>query len=418
MRVALVASLVSPLRRAEANGPHAVIIDLARGLTARGHRAVVYAAAGSVAEGIEIVQVFVDEAVRDGAVQVGVAAPSAATEALDRGFERLFAVLRRDGPDVVSQHAFDAAALRLAEGLPVLHTLHLPPVVPDVVAAARATQSALATVSAAARSSWRRAGISDLAVLRNGVPDPEPAGGAIAPIALIAGRISPEKGTDIAIRAARRAGLAPLVVGDAYDERYFSDAVAPLLRPGEWVGAVPRAMLYELMARSRLLLMPVQGDEPFGLVAAEAQMAGCPVVAYRRGALPEVVEHGVGGWLAEPDDEAQLVRGIATVRGFDRASIRRRARRRLGVERMVDAYERALAAVAARSTRPTALSPAAAAGPASFTCCSSAFMPSVRRGWEADDVAAPAPGPSGPGLIRAPWRSPGSTHAGTGRICN
>lgn len=351
MRVALVASLVSPLRHAEANGPHSVIIDLARGLSARGHDVTVHAAEGSVADGVEIVGVPVEAAARRAAIQVGRAASASAEAALNRGFERLFRRLRADPPDAISQHAFDAAAIRLAEGLPVLHTLHLPPISQAMVAAARATAAPLATVSEAARRAWRGAGAGEVALLRNGVPDWPRRPAAIAPIALIAGRIAPEKGTDVALRAARAAGLAPLVAGDVYDAAYFGRAVEPLLRPGEWIGPVPREALSELMGRSAVLLMPVRGDEPFGLVAAEAQMAGCPAVAYRRGGLTEVVQHGFGGWLVEPDDEAGLVSGIAAARRLDRDAIRRRARRRLGVQRMVEAYERALASVASRSVR-------------------------------------------------------------------
>jgi glycosyltransferase involved in cell wall biosynthesis len=285
----------------------------------------------------------VEEAAQGAAIQAGARASGTATAALNRGFERLFARLRHDAPDVVSQHAFDVAAIELAEGLPVIHTLHMPPIDDAMVRAARASRAQLATVSGAARRAWRAADVERVMLLRNGVPDFATSGAPVAPVALIAGRISPEKGTDTAIRVARRGGLAPLVVGDAYDAGYFTRSVRPLLRDGEWIGAVTRRERFELMARSALLIMPVHGDEAFGLVAAEAQMAGCPVVAYRRGALSEVVEHGLGGWLVDPGDEDGLVRAIAAVRGLNRAAIRRRARRRLGIDQMLDDYERAFA---------------------------------------------------------------------------
>lgn len=347
MRIAMVASLVSPMRAAEANGPHAVIIDLARGLTARGHQVTVYAAAGSTAAGVEIVEIPVEPEARDAALHVDGRAGDHAIAALNRGFARLFSQLRRDAPDVVSQHAFDAAAIELAEGMPVLHTLHMPPIVGEVVTAARTTRSSLATVSNAARERWLRAGIAEVGVLRNGVPDREPARGTTVPVGLIAGRISPEKGTDVAIRVARRAGLAVMVAGDVYDPDYFSESVEPLLRPREWIGPVPRDELFQIMVRCAVLLMPVRWDEPFGLVAAEAQMAGCPVVAYRRGALPEVVPHRIGGWLVEPDDEDALVSAVYLARGLDRIAVRAQAQRHLGVGQMVDAYERALTAATA-----------------------------------------------------------------------
>lgn len=348
MRIAMVTSLVSALRRAEANGPHAVVIDLARGLTLRGHEVAVYAAAGSVAEGVDVVGVPVDPAAADARVRVGHAAPARAVAALETGFETLFARLRRDRPDVVSQHAFDAAAFRLAEGLPVLHTLHLPPDDGEVVDAARRSTGRLAAVSRSAQRAWRTVAGGDVGVLRNGVPDREPADGVTVPVALVAGRISPEKGTATAIRVARRAGLAVLVAGDAYDTDYYAAEVEPLLRPGEWVGAVAREELFELMARCAVLLMPIRWDEPFGLVAAEAQMAGCPVAGFRRGALPEVVPDGIGGWLVDPDDADALVEAARHAMVLDRAAIRERARRELGVGAMVAAYERELIAIAAR----------------------------------------------------------------------
>jgi glycosyltransferase involved in cell wall biosynthesis len=120
-----------------------------------------------------------------------------------------------------------------------------------------------------------------------------------------------------------------------------------MLRPREWIGCVSRDELFQLMARCAVVLMPVEWDEAFGLVAAEAQMAGCPVVAYRRGALPEVVHHRVGGWLVEPGDEDALVAAVHLARGLDRHAIRRRAQRELGTAPMVDAYEQALIGLAA-----------------------------------------------------------------------
>ena len=356
MRIALVASLVSPIRAAEANGPHAIILDLARGLSARGHETTIYAASGSVVDSARAVrEIEVDPIARQAALRTdGQPASARPLAALGEGFGRLFDAVRDDRPDAVSQHAFDAAAIRLSDELPVLHTLHLPPIDEAVVGAARATRRPLAAVSEFGRRQWAEAGVRNLRVLRNGVPllDETWASVRVRNVALICGRISPEKGTHVAIRVARQAGLEPMVVGEVYDEGYFDESVRPLLRPGEFVGAVPRATLSRLMAESKVLLMPVAWDEPFGLVAAEAQMAGCPVVGYRRGALPEVVIDGLGGWLVDPDDEDALVDAIGRAGTLDRERIRSWARDSLGVERMIDDYERVLTQVASREATP------------------------------------------------------------------
>lgn len=352
MRIALVASLVSPIRAAAANGPHAVIRDLARGLLSRAHDVTIYAARGSVA-GVPramLREIDVDPIASLAAFNSGLQrAPARAQAALSEGFRRLFDAVADDGPDAVSQHAFDAAAIRFAEELPVLHTLHLPPIDDAVVDAARNTQRPLVAVSESSRRQWLKAGISSVRVLTNGVPAPpeSPYAFGVREVALIAGRICRDKGTHVAIRVARRAGLQPLVAGDVYDESYFDESVHPLLRRGEFVGAVSREQLWHLMAQSRVLLMPIAWEEPFGLVAAEAQMSGCPVVGYRRGALSEVVVDGVGGWLVDPSDENALVAAARSVSALDRGRIRAWAQANLGVERMVDAYERALTAVRA-----------------------------------------------------------------------
>jgi glycosyltransferase involved in cell wall biosynthesis len=339
----VVASLVTPLLRAQAGGAQAFLCDLARGLAAR-HDVLLYCAAGSEVPGVELVPIEVSPAVRTALVRPG-SEPAGPVPELRDGFERLFAELRRRGADAVSSHAFDADAFELSEGLPALHTLHLPPVVPAVVAAARSTRARLVTVSESSRRDWRRAGV-EAAVIRNGVPDFDPGTPPVEEVALIPGRISPEKGTAAAIEIARRAGLRPLVVGDPYDRRYFASEVEPRLRPGECRPAVPRAELARMMAAARVVLMPIDWDEPFGLVAAEAQVAGCPVAGYRRGALPEVVEEGVGGFLVEPGDAAGLASAARRCASLDRAGIRRRALACLLLDRSIEEYEAALAEVA------------------------------------------------------------------------
>ncbi len=335
MRVAVVASLVTPLLPAQAGGAQAFLSDLARGLAERGHSVQLYCAAGSEVPGVELVQVPVEAAVARAMVMPG-GAPAAPVAELRRAFEALFAELRRRGADAVSQHAFDVEAIEMAEGLPVLHTLHLPPLVPAVVAAARATSNRLATVSQSCRREWAKVGVEAI-VLPDGVPDWQPGPGPVRPVALIAGRISPEKGIADGVAAARLAGLEPLVVGADYDPAYRARLAGVEIRP-----PVARRELWRLMAESAVTLLPVKWEEPFGLVAAEAQVAGCPVAAYARGALPEVVAEGAGGFLARPDDVADLARAIGRCLELDRRSVRAQARQRLLLDRSLDAYERAL----------------------------------------------------------------------------
>jgi len=253
----------------------------------------------------------------------------------------MFDAIAAGSIDAVSQHAFDAPAFELGRGMPVLHTLHLPPIVDAVVRAARTVDAAhLATVSQAAARLWRTAGVEVGEVLPNGVPNVEVPRGGVDRVALVAGRISPEKGIQDALEAAGLAGLPARVAGAQYDPAYVVD-----LGRAEKLGSLPRDELRIVMARSAVTICAARWDEPYGLVAAEAQMAGCPVAAYRRGALPEVVEGGVSGFLAEPDDVGDLAHAITKCLDLDRAEVRASAARRLGLDAALDAYERALAGV-------------------------------------------------------------------------
>ena len=236
------------------------------------------------------------------------------------GYDRLFRRVRAENPDVVSQHAFDAEAIRLSAGLPVLHTLHLPPTVHTVVRACAQSSASFVALSDFAAAQWRAAGLERVQTIRVGVPDFTPLPAVVQPTALIS-----EKGTAPAIRAARRAGLRVQILD-----------------------GLPRRELSQLMAGSAVCLLPVERDEPFDLVAAEAQVAGCPVVGYAHGALPEVVEHGVSGVLCPPGDEAALAAAVRRALVLDRRQVRASGRARLLIAPMIERYEAELAALAER----------------------------------------------------------------------
>jgi glycosyltransferase involved in cell wall biosynthesis len=164
------------------------------------------------------------------------------------------------------------------------------------------------------------------------------------------GRISPEKGLDVAIRVARRAGWPiwiaarpPLSFGhDAEMERdrdYFEHVVRPLLsEPGvELIGEVGGAQKDDFLRNAAALLFPIRWPEPFGLVMPEALACGTPVLALREGSVPEVIEDGVTGFIRHFEDE--LVQAVERILELDRARCRSEAERRFSPASMADGYE-------------------------------------------------------------------------------
>ena len=162
------------------------------------------------------------------------------------------------------------------------------------------------------------------------------------------GRISPEKRVDRAIEIAKRAGL-PLKIAakvDKADEEYYKSEIEPLLDDPrvEFVGEIGDDEKNEFLGNARAFLFPIDWPEPFGLVATEAMACGTPVIAWPEGALPEIIEDGVNGFLCTSIDEA--VQAVKQVSEISRARCREVFEERFSASRMahdyVEIYERML----------------------------------------------------------------------------
>jgi glycosyltransferase involved in cell wall biosynthesis len=154
------------------------------------------------------------------------------------------------------------------------------------------------------------------------------------------GRVSPEKGLDRAIEIAGRAGYRLLVAAkiDRHDRDYFQHCLVPLMRQShvEYLGEIGERDKQELLGGALALVFPIDWPEPFGMVMAEALACGTPVIAYRSGSVPEVVDDGVTGFVC--DDIAQAVAAIGRVHELSRATCRRVFEQRFTSERMMRDY--------------------------------------------------------------------------------
>jgi glycosyltransferase involved in cell wall biosynthesis len=155
------------------------------------------------------------------------------------------------------------------------------------------------------------------------------------------GRISPEKGPDKAIEIAARAGV-PLKMAakiDAADQRYWDQEIAPMVasHPNvEFIGEINELQKAVFLGNARALLFPICWPEPFGLVMIEAMACGTPVIALAHGSVPEIIDHGVSGFVVHSMDEA--VAAANAVGTLDRPAIRKRFEHRFTAERMARDY--------------------------------------------------------------------------------
>jgi len=361
VKLAIVAPLVSPIREPQRGGSQAFVSELARGLVQRGHDVHLYAASGSAVAGVEVVDAGVDHR----ALAATLYRPSGgggagSSTAAQRAFDRVYDVVRDGGYDVVHNHAFDAPAVAPAAALraPVVHTVHLPPDAAVAAALRRAVRRrpppVVACVSASQADAWRRIVPVDAILppyIATGHIRFSPRAGAGA---VFAGRFSPEKGAADAIAIARLAGVEIDLFGDAYDPEYTREQIDPRRAvPGVSVhAAVAQTALWEAMAGAAVVLCPAGWEEPFGMVAAEAQACGTPVVAFRRGALPEVIVDRSTGFLVQPGDRQAAADAVRRAPSLSRRACREHAETHLDIARSLDAHERLYARVA--SARPGA----------------------------------------------------------------
>ena len=352
LRIALVAPVAQPVPPPRSGSIETVTDLLARGLVARGHDVTLFAT-GSSDTPAALHATFAEGYHADTSLW-----PWELCELLNLAA----AVERAADFDVIHAQAEFAplglAFARLARA-PMVQTVHHWPSDAEVALWSRYGDAPFIAVSNAQAQRLRGltvAGVVHHAVDADALPfraDPDD-------YLLFLGRFTPGKGVLSAIDAARRAGRRLLLA--AAENAYYREAVAPLVdgRRVVFRGEVGPDGRAALLGGARALLYPVEADEPFGLVLAEAMACGTPVAALDRGAVPELVDDGVTGGVFETLDD--LVAGLPGVAALDRARVRARAVERFGSDRMVDGYVEIYSALAGHDAGP-ALPPSRGTAP-------------------------------------------------------
>jgi glycosyltransferase involved in cell wall biosynthesis len=157
------------------------------------------------------------------------------------------------------------------------------------------------------------------------------------------GRIVPDKGTHLAVKAAKKAGV-PLVLAGIVDQHvaesvnYFEELIKPHIDGTQikYIGPVNLEQKVDLLSRARGFLNPIQWEEPFGMVMIEAMAAGCPVISFARGAAPEIIDDGKCGYLVH--DLSEMVQCMTQISSLDRRAVRAYTERNFSVRAMAEKY--------------------------------------------------------------------------------
>jgi glycosyltransferase involved in cell wall biosynthesis len=343
LRICLIASSRFPVREPFAGGLEAHTHSLARALVDRGHSVSLFAAPGSD-NTLDVHELPLAAFAQSDSARNDVAAHPDVWAQEHHAYLSLMLDLAKTGVgrfDVVHNNSLHYLPVAMAEavGLPVVTTLHTPPLSWLESAIRFAPTSAVfAAVSEHTARAWQDT-VATTVVL-NGIDTTRWAAGPGGGGAIWFGRIVPEKAPHLAMRAAKLAGIPLELAGPALDRCYFDEAIAPLLDDSiTYRGHLAHSDLIRAVGRASVAVVTPSWDEPYGLVAAEAMACGTPVAAFARGALPEIISDA-SGRLAEPDSVPSLAAAIIEARGLDRARVRDRAVQHFSLSRMVDDYER------------------------------------------------------------------------------
>jgi glycosyltransferase involved in cell wall biosynthesis len=335
MRIAQVAPLYEPVPPRLYGGTERIVSYITEELVRRGHEVTLFASGDSKTAARLV-------AVTERAVRLDAYSREVLAADISRQLGRVFC--DADRFDVIHCHV-DYLAYPFC-GLvrtPTLHTLHgrldlpyLAPVFrdfPDVP---------LVSISNAQRAPLASFGLTWAGTVYHGMPlDRSPFVAQPGDYLAFLGRLSREKQPEVAIEVAKRVGM-PLRIAakiDANDREYVDRVVRPLLDDPlvEFIGEVEDEAKAAFLGGARALLFPIDWPEPFGLVMIEAMACGTPVIARPCGSVPEIVDDGRTGFIADTVDE--LVEAVKRIDTIDRAECRRQVERRFSVPRMVDDYE-------------------------------------------------------------------------------
>jgi glycosyltransferase involved in cell wall biosynthesis len=344
LRIAMVVPPYFPVPPDAYGGIESVAADLVDALVDRGHEVILLGAGGHSTRA----QRFLASYRVPPTAQLGQPVPELIHAAKAGRFLNDLAV------DLVHDHTLAGPLLARGRPVPTVVTVH-GPVDGELGEYYRALG---ATVRLVAISSAQRAAAPDLpwiATVHNAIRvGTFPFRAGKENFALFLGRFHPSKAPHLAIDAARAAGLPIILAGkcsEPAERAYFAAEVEPRLGQDATVfGVADAAAKRDLLARAACLVFPVCWEEPFGLVMIEAMACGTPVVALRRGSVPEVVADGHTGIVA--DDPAALPEAIARARHLDPAACRAHVEERFSVPALAAGYEAVYRRVLAEATRP------------------------------------------------------------------
>jgi glycosyltransferase involved in cell wall biosynthesis len=345
MNIGIIAHLKHPIRKPYMGGLEAFTHDICHRLKSRGHQITLYASEFSDPD--LNVKVILSDTDYDRETFSRFRSHELSEDFISthHAYLEMMQDIDGQGHDIIFNNSLNYVPITMASLLdtPMVTVLHTPPIFELKRAMAherKLGQIKYVSVSKTNAEAWKPF-LNECQVIPNGVDihtwkfNATPAGGYV----IWFGRIHPDKGTHLAIKAARAAGRKIKIAGTVADRNYYDIYVAPLLdNDVEVMGACNHKELNDLIGNADVSVITPCWDEPFGLVVAESLACGTPVAGISRGALPYILSDQTG-CLTTSSHTEELAECINKAALLDRKACRKRAEDKLDVDHMVKAYE-------------------------------------------------------------------------------
>ncbi len=246
---------------------------------------------------------------------------------------------RKKDFDIIFNHTVNGgifADLEQATGVPVFHITHLP-LYDSLAEVYHKNKARLVTISDSQRKPFSKLRYSS--TIYNGIePEKFPFSAKSKNYFIFAGKMIPSKNPLGAIQAAQKTGNKLLLAGKISDKKYFEKLKPRFNKDIKYLGEIPFKKLLQLYSQAKALLVPIEWEEPFGLVMVEAMATGTPVIAYNRGSVSEIVKNNQNGFIVK--DLKGMMKAMAKIDQINRKQCREYVFDNFSIEKMVDGYEK------------------------------------------------------------------------------
>lgn len=359
MRIAIIGKLLAPIRTTSAMGQEKFTYNLAHLLAKRGHEVTLFTSSDSKVEGVKIVPVIkksywtASKKIPKEKISLNLGRMYATRESI--GYLKTLYYLRshKHDFDIVHDNTDEYGIIGLHKflvNLPLVSTVHVPPKYLQNLnnfISYQELDNYYIAISKKQKKMVRNARVFD--IIYNGI-DTRKFSYSEKPLNYLGwiGRLDPNKGLGAAIEVATKTKSKLRIAGPIQNQKYFDEEIKPKLGKNiKYLGPLSGRKLVRFYKKSKAILFPIRWEEPFGLVMAEAMSCGTPIIAFRRGSVPEIVVQGKTGFICPKDKTSSMVKAVEKINSMNkkqyvhiRENCRKHVEENFTLARMVDNYEK------------------------------------------------------------------------------